>query len=135
MNPNYNQNHTREEIDSVVKRIHRCVAAGKYIISMNSKRKENIDFINEYNIRTEKQKSILMRIRTEDFCYSLKNTNVGFEDEILYVFAPSVELYNLEGKKEIVDVYTKFNFICDRTVVISFHKLNRPIKYLFKGTA
>lgn len=94
MNPNYNQNHTREEIDSVVKRIHRCVAAVKYIISMNNKRKENMDFINEYNIRTEKQKSILMRIRTEDFCYSLKNTNVGFENEILYVFAPSdISLY------------------------------------------
>lgn len=73
---------------------------------------------------------------TEDFCHSLQNVNPGFEHEILYVFAPQVQLFNADGEEEIVDVYTKFNVIDmpngSRTVVISFHKLNKPIDYLFR---
>lgn len=71
MNQHYNQNYTREEIDAVLARIKSCVENNKYIISQNENRQENIDFINEYNIRTDKQKSILMEIETEDFCHSL----------------------------------------------------------------
>lgn len=48
MNPHYNQNYTREEIDAVLSRIKSCVEKGNYIISQNENRQENIDFINEY---------------------------------------------------------------------------------------
>ena len=77
-----------------------------------------------------------MKLQTEDFCHSLQNTKIGFEYEVLYVFVPQIELFGSNGEKEIVDVYTKFNIIdmpkSTQTVVISFHKLNRPIDYLFK---
>ena len=61
---------------------------------------------------------------------------ICFEYEALYVFVPQVQLFNADGEEETVDVYTKFNVIdmsngC-RTVVISFHKLNKPIEYLFR---
>lgn len=50
--------------------------------------------------------------------------------------APQVQLFNAEGEEEKVDIYTKFNVIDmsnrSRTVVISFHKLNKPIDYLFR---
>ena len=77
-----------------------------------------------------------MQIEVEDFCHSLKNTNIGYEYEVLYVFVPQVLLFNADGEEEKIDVYTKFNLIDlpsgSRTVVISFHKRNKPIDYLFR---
>lgn len=136
MNPYYNQNYSREEIEDILGKIKACVSAGKYSISLNEHRQENIDFINEYNIRSDKQKSILMQIEVEDFCHSLQNTNLGFEYEVLYVFVPQVQLFNADGEEETVDVYTKFNVIDlpigSKAVVISFHKRNKPVDYLFR---
>ena len=136
MNPYYNQNYTREQIDAILNKIKDCVVNNRYTIALNENRQENVDFINEYNIRSNKQKSILLQLRTEDFCHTLQNTKIGFEYEVLYVFVPQVQLFNADGEEETVDVYTKFNVIdmsngC-RTVVISFHKLNKPIDYLFR---
>ena len=136
MNPHYNQNYTREEIDAILSKIKSCVEKGHYIISQNENRQENIDFINEYNIRSDQQKNILLQIATDDFCHSLQNTKLGFEHEILSVFVPQVQLFNADGEEEIVDVYTKFNIIDlpkgNRAVVISLHKRNKPIDYLFR---
>jgi hypothetical protein len=136
MNPHYNQNYSRKEIEDILAKIKACVSSGKYSISFNERRQENIDFINSYNIRSDKQKSILMQIEVEDFCHSLQNTNIGYEYEVLYVFVPQVQLFNADGEEETVDVYTKFNVIDlpsgSRAVVISFHKRNKPIDYLFR---
>ena len=136
MNPHYNQNYTREQISSILDKIKDCVGKRRFTISQNEQRQENINFINEYNIRSDQQISILLHIKTEDFCHSLQNTNSGFEHEILYVFVPQVQLFNADGQEETVDVYTKFNVIDmsngRRTVVISFHKRNKKIDYLFK---
>jgi hypothetical protein len=136
MNQYYNQNYTREQIDAILDKIKDCVVNNKYTIALNENRQENVDFINEYNIRSDKQKSILLQLRTEDFCHILQNTKIGFEYEVLYVFVPQVQLFNADGEEETVDIYTKFNVIDmsnrSRTVVISFHKLNKPIDYLFR---
>lgn len=136
MNPHYNKNHTYEEIDAVLVKIKSCIKKDRYTISQNENRLENIAFINEYNIHSKKQKTILLNIKTDDFCHSLQNTKTGYEHEILYVFSPQVKLSNADGEEEYVDVYTKFNVIDlpsgARTVVISFHKRNRPIDYLFR---
>lgn len=136
MNPYYNQNYTREQIDAILDKIKDCVVNNKYTIALNENRQENVDFINEYNIRSNKQKSILLQLRTEDFCHTLQNTKIGFEYEVLYVFVPQVQLFNADGEEETVDIYTKFNVIDmpngSRTVVISFHKLNKPIDHLFR---
>lgn len=136
MNSHYNQNYTKEEIDVILEKIKNCVGNNKYTIALNENRQENIDFINEYNIRSNKQKSILLQLRTEDFCHTLQNTKIGYEYEVLYVFVPQIKLFNADGEEEMVDVYTKFNIIDmpggSRTVVISFHKRNKPIDYLFR---
>ncbi len=77
-----------------------------------------------------------MKISPEDFCHTLQNTNLGFENEVLYVFCQQVMLFNFEGNEEIVDIYSKFNIIDldggKRVVVISFHKRNKPVDYLFR---
>jgi hypothetical protein len=45
-------------------------------------------------------------------------------------------LFNFSGEEELVDIYTKFNIIDvasgKRAIVISFHKRNKPIDYLFR---
>lgn len=136
MNPYYNQNYSKEQIEAILVKIHECVRINRFTISRNDNRQENIDFINEYNLRSDKQASILLQIHAEDFCNSLQNTNTGYEHEILYVFVPQVQLFNSAGEEETVDVYTKFNIIDmpggSRTIVISFHKRNKPIDYLFR---
>ncbi len=136
MNLHHNQNHTKEQICVVLKTIKDCIHKDHYIISKNENRQENIDFIKEYNLITKKQKNILMKIGPEDFCHTLQNTNSGFEHEVLYVFCPQVMLYTFDEGKELVDIYIKFNIINvtlgNRVVVISFHKRNKPIDYLFR---
>jgi len=66
----------------------------------------------------------------------LQNTKPGYEYEVLYVFVPQVNLFNAEGVEEKVDIYIKINIIDmsngSRTTVISFHKRNKAITYLFR---
>ncbi len=136
MNQHYNENHTKEQIYTVLQTIKDCVRENQYFISKNENRQENADFIEEYNLSGKKQKEILLRIEPEDFCHTLQNTNLGFEHEILYVFCPRARLFNFEGEEKWVDIYTKFNIIDiasgKRVVVISFHKRNKSIGYLFR---
>lgn len=136
MHQSYKQNYTKGKIDEILKKIKSCIKNKKYTISLNENRQENIEFINEYNIRANKQKDILLHIQVEDFCHALRNTKKGYEYEILYVFVPQVKLLNVIGEEEIVDIYTKFNIIDlpseSRTVVISFHKRNKLIEYQFR---
>ena len=136
MNSHYNQNYTKQEIDEILDKVKNCVYNNRYTISLNENRQENIDFINEYNIYSNKQKKILLQLKVEDFCHSLQNTNPGYEYEVLYVFVPQVNLFNAEGVKEKVDIYIKINIIDmsngSRTIVISFHKRNKAITYLFR---
>ncbi len=136
MNVHYNQNHTKDEISAILGKIKSCVDNNRYTIALNENRQENINFINEYNIRSSQQKNILLQIKTEDFCHTLQNTKVGYEYEVLYVFVPQIKLFRIDGEQELVDVYMKFNILelpsGSRTVVISFHKRNKPIEYLFR---
>ncbi len=90
----------------------------------------------EYNLGSDRQKQILLQIEIEDFCYTLQNRNIGFEHEVLYVFCPQVTLFNFDGEKKQVDVYTKFNIVDlnpgNRVVVISFHERKKPITHFFR---
>lgn len=127
----YNQSYTKEDISIVLQRIHDCVKSGKYTISQNDNREENVKFIQEYNLNSEKQRKILMQIEVDDFCHSLKNTKLGFEHEVLYVFCPQIVLFNIDDVEKQIDLYTKFNIlelpIGNRVVVISFHECNKPL--------
>lgn len=136
MSQHYNQKYTKEEVAAILQRIKECVRSGRYTIAKNENRQENLELIREYNLTSEKQRQILLQIETEDFCYSLQNTNIGYEYETLYVFCPQVMLFNLDSEEKLVDIYTKFNIIDmergNRVVVISFHERHKPIDYLFR---
>lgn len=137
MSEHYNQNYTREEVEVILNKIKDCINDNQYIISQNQNRAENVQFINEYRLDDKKKKEILLSIEVDDFCHSLNNTNPGYEHEVLYVFCPQRNLFDIFGEEEFVDIYTKFNIIeykvdKKRVVTISFHKRNKPIAYLFR---
>ena len=71
MSQHYNQNYTKEQIEAILLTIQDCVRRNRFIISKNENRRENIDFINNYNLSSAKQKDILLKIEPEDFCHSL----------------------------------------------------------------
>jgi hypothetical protein len=127
MSQHYNQNYTKEQIEAILLTIQDCVRRNRFIISKNENRRENIDFINNYNLSSAKQK---------DFCHSLQNTKEGYEYETLYVFCPQMKLFNFDGDEELVDIYTKFNIIeydsGKKVITVSFHKRNKPLDYLFR---
>lgn len=136
MNLHYNQSYSREEIANMLKLVYECVECGMYSVSRNVNRQENIDFINEYNMRSEKIEAILNNLTVDDFCHTLQNTKAGYEDETLYVFVPQVELFEADVVAIKVDIYIKTNIMNtskgNRMVVISFHKRNKPIQYAFR---
>lgn len=131
----HNKDYKIEDITNIIERLRDCVRHGKYTISLNEKRKENQEFIETYNIRTSKQKEILEQITEYDFCYSMNSIRPGYESQILYLFAPTVSLFNDYDQEEKIQLYIKIRFTTQRssenTIVISFHKANYPLPRLF----
>jgi len=122
---------TQEEVTDILERIKICVTNDKFIISQNENRKENIEFIADYGLTEIERKNILLRVQVDDFCHGLRNEKPGFEHEVLYVFCPQERL-TYGHMTSYIDIYIKFNLINDeQVVVVSFHKRNFPIDYLF----
>jgi len=125
-----------EEIKEYLVEFKKCILEGKYSISLNPNRQENIDFIEDYHINTKKEREILLGLQFDDFCYAVQNDNPDYAHEVLFVFCKQHELDSW-GALEIVDIYIKVNMTETKSgnimsFVISFHKRNFEIKYLFR---
>ena len=129
-------NFTPEEIELYLDKFREFVQSDKYSISTNKNRKENMSFIEDYRVDTKKEKEVLLGIQYDDFCYAVDNDNEDFAHEILYIFCKEQEL-DYWGTLEKVDIYIKINMTQlksgdDYAYVVSFHKRNKPIRYLFE---
>lgn len=129
-------NFTPDEIKDYLNKFRKCILEGRYSISQNDNRQENTNFIEDYKIDTKKEHEILLGLQFDDFCYAVENDNIDFANEVLYIFCKKHEL-DFWGTLETVDIYIKVNMIETRrgdlfSVVISFHKRNFEIKYLFR---
>ena len=127
---------TPDDIKAYLSKFRKFILDGKYSIAQNENRQENIDFIEDYKIDTKKEKEILLGIQYDDFCYVVDNDNEEFSHEILYIFCKCQEL-DYWGTLENVDIYIKINMTQirngdDFVFIVSFHKRNKPIEYLFK---
>ncbi|MCG8515594.1 MAG: hypothetical protein MI740_15750, partial [Halanaerobiales bacterium] len=127
---------TSKDIDEYLNKIRKCVRENKYSISLNENRNENMEFIEDYRIDTQKEKEILLSLTHKNFCYAVDNNNPKFPNEKLYVFCKRFQLENW-GLIESVNIYIKTNKLetkngDDFVVVISMHKLKKPMKFLFK---
>ena len=130
------KDYSEEQIKNLIDIIRDCVRENRFTISLEDNKLENIQFIQEYNINEKKRINILFSLDYKDFCYGLQNLKDGVEQNYLYVFCVQRELYNIEDKKELVDIYLKFNIICNEVeeykALVSLHKRNKPITYVFK---
>lgn len=122
----------KREIRDYLDELKKLVQSNRYTIS---RREENDDFAYQYRIDSNKAKEILLNLHYNDFCYAVANVKPAYAHERLYVFCKKYELDNW-GNLEIVEIYIKTNITLTRSgndfiIVISFHKLNQPIKYLF----
>lgn len=127
---------TIDDIKDYLDNFRKCILEGRYTISQNENRQENIDFIEDYKIDTKKEKEILLGLQFDDFCHAVENDNINFADEVLYIFCKQQEL-DFWGTHETVDIYIKVNMIETRrgdllSIVVSFHKKNFELSYLFR---
>lgn len=128
---------SKSEIEEYLDDFKQLVRDGSYSISLNNNRTENVDFMEEYNISTEKAKGILLSLEVLNFCYAADNTNPQYAHEKLYIFCRECKIDN-RGTIEEIDIYIKSNITHTRKgnkrlFVVSFHKRNNPITYCFKS--
>lgn len=65
---------------------------GNFIVCTTSKNEKNRKFIEKYKLTKNKQKQMLIKLETNDFCYSADNYNNP--QERLYFFCREYELDN-----------------------------------------
>ena len=125
---------TIADIDEYLEEVKEAIRVGRYRIEMNTNRQDNQDLFIDYIINEEKRKQILLSLTAMDFSEIRHNTHRGFEHELLYVSGKDVKLLQRFGSsEEQVSLYIKFNKLESRyVIVISFHKQNYPLNYMFK---
>lgn len=119
-----------DSVSEILSTIKESVSKGKYFISLNKNRGENIAFRNKYELSSKDQKQIILNLTEEDYEKSVSNYKEEYENEKLHIFGPILNLKNEEGKSKKVQVYIKFNIIKDNdnlVVVVSFHEARRPM--------
>jgi len=130
------KDYSEEQIKNLIEIIKDCVRENRYTISLEENKSENIQFIEEYNINEKKRINILFELDYRDFCYGLQNMRDGVEQNNLYVFCMQKDLYNIEDETELIDIYLKFNILCNEkeeyNLLVSLHKRNKPITYIFR---
>lgn len=130
------KDYSEEQIKNLIDIIKDCVRENRYTISLEENKLENVQFLEEYNINEKRRINILFDLHYKDFCYGLQNMKNGIEQNDLYVFCTQRELYSIEGNKELIDIYLKFNIIFNDEenyrLLVSLHQRNKPITYLFR---
>lgn len=124
---------TIDEIKDYLADLKRLILDGQYIVS---RREKNDAFAFEYRVDTAKEKEILLNLHYKDFCYVAENRKTGYEHERLYVFCKEYELDHW-GNLELVEIYIKTNLTQTKSgkdfmVVISLHRIDKLINYLFR---
>lgn len=135
-NPQKFVNFSPDDIKHYLDMLRKCVLEGRYSIARNENRQENMNFIEDYKINSKREKEILLGLQFDDFCYAVENEKTDYAHEILYVFCKQHEL-DFWGELENVEIYIKVNMIemrngDPRAFVVSFHKRNFEIAYLFR---
>jgi hypothetical protein len=128
--------HSPDDIKAYLEKFRKCILSGKYSISKNENRRDNIDFIEDYKVNTKKEQEILLGIQFDDFCCAVANDKEEYAHEVLYIFCKQHQL-DFWGTLENVDIYIKVNMVTTKSedlysIIVSFHKRKFEITYLFK---
>ncbi len=128
MKPNFS------DIELYLEEVKIAVSANRYRIELNDSRPKNLDLFFRYILDEQGARDIILGLEATDFSEIRKNTNAGYEHELLYVFGKEVMLVERFGVGERrVPLYIKFNKVEDGFVfVVSFHEEEFPLNYIFK---
>ena len=132
-NPGKITDFSADDIKDYLEEVKHLIFKNKYYLS---KRDENDEFTDEYRLKSDKIKEIMLNLHYSDFCYAAVNRKPEFAHERLYVFCKEYELDHW-GEFENVLIYIKTNLTQlkngdDIMIMISFHELKQPIKYRFR---
>ena len=127
---------TKEAIIKILDKVKECVRNGRFRISQNPNRLDNINFINRYRLTSEVQKQMILSLDICDF--SKIEEDRKDNRQILYFFGKDYELNHIDRGIEEVEAYIKFTMHervnGDIVLFISFHEAKWPIEYYFKNS-
>lgn len=132
-NPGKITDFSADDIKDYLEEVKNLISKNKYSLSP---REENDEFTYKYRLKSAKIKEIMLNLQHLDFCYVAVNRKPAFAHERLYVFCKEYELDHW-GEFETIKIYIKTNLTQlrngdDFVIMISFHELKQPIKYLFR---
>jgi hypothetical protein len=127
--------YTFSEIENNLFAIKQCILRDRFKLALGEKREANQEFILNFNLNRERQRQLLLEVRTDDFCHGLMNERYGHEHEDLLVFMPKMILRNCFGEKKQITLYLKMNLVTTAktpiTIIISMHEALYEPLYCF----
>ena len=123
---------TKDKIKYYLSEIKELIDNDCYSIEINASREENLEFLQDYNINTKKEKEILMSLEYTDFCYAVKNktNNPKYANEILYMKIKYKYAKTIFITSEYIEYLKK-----DEQIIINTLDELRPILRKFKFNA
>lgn len=119
------------EIDEIIIKFKSCIKKGNYYILNGRGRKKNMQFIEEFNLNKIKIERLLLSIDAQEFDSMQIGKNKDFSGEKLWIFILDRELTCFDGNKEVIDIYLKWYFEKEDSVIISFHKAKYSLSESF----
>lgn len=98
------------------------IRTGDYTIQRNYK---NDTFDDEYPLKDDERKRILLSLNAEDCIKIDKNTNQRYEDSEIFAFLKKADIIAYGEEKTVklyIKMYIRENKTFDIVIVISFHK-------------
>lgn len=124
-----------KEIEQNLNAIKQCVKNDRFKLSLGQKREANQNFVLNYNLTRERQRQLLLKLTSYDFCHCLINERYGHEHEDLLVFMPKMVLRDCFGIEKQVTLYIKLNLVTASrtpiTIIISMHEARYEPNYCF----
>jgi len=118
-------------VELMLVQMRECVEGDNFVILSRTK---NDEFISEYALNRRVQRTMLLGLTVDDYCGCDESRN--FAGRFVHKFCINIELRVPDGHTEKVDVYIKFEIegenAEEQTVVISLHKSEHPVYYLFR---
>ena len=114
----------------------------KRITPGTRERKKNEDFMRVYLVSNDDRNEMLLSLTSLNYCQSILDRQKEGDcyEDCLYVFRLDKKLeLRLTGEKEFVQIYIKIQFfkMSDNentwTLLISFHKAESELEYMFKN--
>ena len=95
------------------------------ILSLN--RDKNLNFAIKYNLKKKDIIQIINKLTVKDFIEKVNNEHEDYKNEVLYVFTKNVDLVNVTGNTNNIDLYIKFNLL-KKVILVSFNEAEHKFR-------